>query len=126
MDTNLEKLPKWKRHYIKRRTEVLEMMGGECVDCSSKDNLEIDHIDPHTKSFSVSEFITHSWAKIKPELEKCQLLCQACHRKKNLTDGSLEKLAFTFPAKDKSRDRYGKFTPLTARNKQNDQIPSSI
>ena len=94
----METLPKWKRHYIRRRAKVLEIMGGQCINCGSKDNLEIDHIDPHTKSFSISEFITHSWEKIGPELEKCQLLCKACHKAKSETDGSIEKLkkAFSF------------------------------
>lgn len=107
MDTDLATLPRWKRHYIKRRTEVLAMMGGQCVECESKDQLEIDHVDPETKSFSVGEFITHSWEKIEPELKKCQLLCQDCHRKKSLTDGSLDKLAVSFPKK--VRDEYGRF-----------------
>ncbi len=111
MDTDLAELPKWKRHYIKRRRQVLEKMGGECIRCGTKDNLEIDHVDPKLKSFSISEFITHSWKKIEPELSKCQLLCVDCHKRKSLTDGSLEKLHVARLASPPqvSRDECGRF-----------------
>ena len=107
MDTDLATLPRWKRHYIKRRSKVLEMLGGQCVNCQSKDQLEIDHVDPETKSFSIGEVITHSWQKIEPELKKCQLLCRSCHQIKSETDGSLNKLARSFHKY--VRDEEGKF-----------------
>ena len=83
-------------------------MGGKCVTCGKKKDLEIDHIDTNTKSFSIGEVITHSWAKIKPEIDKCQLLCKACHKAKSETDGSLEKMKKARP-NQMPRDSEGRF-----------------
>jgi hypothetical protein len=60
---------------------------GKCVRCGSKENLELDHIDPSKK-------ITHrvwSWApeRRKAELVKCQSLCKICHKKKTSQDKKL-------------------------------------
>lgn len=110
MDNSTASLPRWKRHYIKRRSKVLEHLGGNCAVCHCTDDLEIDHIDPESKSFSVGEVITHSWAKIEPELKKCQLLCKTCHRKKSETDGSLAKMAKSFIHRaPQKRDDWGRF-----------------
>lgn len=62
----------------KRRTNFFT--GKSCVECGSKEKLELDHIDP-------AEKITHniwSWSKVRRDLEiaKCQILCQKCHKEK--------------------------------------------
>lgn len=41
--------------YHKRRAEAIRKLGGKCVKCGSEENLEIDHIDPTTKSFEISK-----------------------------------------------------------------------
>jgi len=63
-----------------RRAEGIAYLGGKCVSCGSKKDLQIDHKDSKKK-------ISHriwSWAepKRKAELDKCQLLCIDCHKKK--------------------------------------------
>jgi 5-methylcytosine-specific restriction endonuclease McrA len=108
----MEELPRWKRHYQKRRGKAIEYLGSVCVNCGSKDSLEFDHIDPGLKSFSVGEYLTHSWAKVEPELKKCQLLCQDCHRTKSKVDGSLEKMKKAFETRIPNqvpRDAEGRF-----------------
>ena len=106
----MEKLPKWKRHYLKRRGEAIKFLGGKCVICMSEDNLEFDHIDPEQKSFYVGVVLTHSWTKIEPELKKCQLLCHDCHRTKSRVDGSLEKMKRSFETRTPQyRDTKGRF-----------------
>ena len=104
-------LPKWKRHYLRRREKALKFLGGICTICESAENLEFDHIDPEQKSFSISGFLTHAWVKVEPELKKCQLLCNSCHKEKNKTDGSLEKMKRAFKRKNSQpRNSMGQFT----------------
>jgi len=106
----MNSLPKWKRHYLRRREKALKFLGGICAICESAENLEFDHIDPEQKSFSISGFLTHAWVKVEPELKKCQLLCNTCHKEKNKIDGSLEKMKKTFKGrKPQNRNSEGKF-----------------
>ena len=60
---------------------LIAMMGGRCVVCGSDECLEFDHIKPQDKSFNISCYYG-SLESIKAELEKCQLLCRACHLEK--------------------------------------------
>ena len=67
---------KFKAHYYK---------GGKCESCGYEGlpaEFDFHHLDPSTKSFSISsDPHTRSWEKLKEELNKCQLLCACCHRK---------------------------------------------
>ena len=71
-DYNLER-------YHRIRNEAVESLGGQCVDCGSRDNLEFDHIDSRSKAFSIGRLLNVSKAKREEELTKCQLLCKLCH-----------------------------------------------
>lgn len=76
-----------RKYYKQRRDEVIAQLGGKCNICGSADSLEIDHIDPFTKSISVSTKLMHmSRARINAELAKCQLLCKRCHAQKSRSD----------------------------------------
>lgn len=70
-----------RRRDIKR--QAVEYMGGNCVDCGLKtDKVEVydfHHLDPTTKDFSVFQN-AKSFRTIRPELDKCVLLCANCHR----------------------------------------------
>jgi 5-methylcytosine-specific restriction endonuclease McrA len=74
------------KRYHKQRLSMIEALGGECVECGSTEDLELDHINPSTKSFGLN----HAWSKkpeaIKTELAKCQVLCKECHAKKSVYD----------------------------------------
>lgn len=65
--------------YRKKRNEWL-LKNGPCATCGSLLNLEVDHIDPRDKSFRIN--FSLSLGRIKKELDKCQVLCKACHREK--------------------------------------------
>lgn len=57
---------------------------GPCRHCGSGNNLEVDHINPKEK-------ISHNvwtWSEKKRnfELQKCQVLCESCHKKKTRED----------------------------------------
>lgn len=60
-----------------------------CVDCGEKDPivLEFDHIDMFTKVANISTLSTgsYSWNTILIEIEKCEVRCANCHRRKTAT-----------------------------------------
>lgn len=54
-----------------------------CQRCEFNEHscaLDLHHRDPKTKKFEVTQNMTRSWAKIKAELAKCDVLCANCHR----------------------------------------------
>lgn len=59
-----------------------------CVDCGETDPivLEFDHRDRDTKSFNISDWLGSSripsWQRIVSEVDKCDVRCANCHRKK--------------------------------------------
>ncbi len=68
----------------KIRVMAIEYKGGRCEKCGYTkciDALEFHHIDPTKKDFTISsKGYTHSWEKVKFELDKCMILCANCHR----------------------------------------------
>ena len=62
----------------KRRADFF--LDKKCVECGSRENLELDHTD---RSKKVSHRIW-TWSKKRRllEISKCQILCEACHKLK--------------------------------------------
>ena len=76
-----EKNNKVKRGKTEERKKLLiEMLGGKCESCGTTKNLQFDHIDPTTKSFSIAK--RYRCKNVFEEIKKCQLLCYECHLKK--------------------------------------------
>lgn len=73
-------------HYHKRRKHFIDLLGGRCVGCGSKENLELDHVNPKNKSFTISSKMSYAYKKVLAEVKKCQLLCGKCHKLKNKKD----------------------------------------
>jgi hypothetical protein len=66
---------------VKRK--CVEHLGGKCSECGY-DNmfaLTFHHVDGSTKSFEISSKIANQWSfeRLKPEMDKCILLCANCH-----------------------------------------------
>lgn len=64
-----------------------------CVDCGETDPvvLEFDHLGE--KSFTVAAGLkTRSWAAIQAEIEKCEVVCVNCHRRRTATRGGFRRL----------------------------------
>ncbi len=83
------------------RHEVLSYLASHpCVDCGITNRvvLEFDHRDPSTKLTEVSRMIASKrWPRVFAEIEKCDVRCINCHRRKTAHDfgwakstGSLE------------------------------------
>ncbi len=55
-----------------------------CVDCSESDILVLEFDHTHDKITSVSEMVRgyYSLTQIKDEIEKCEVRCANCHRRK--------------------------------------------
>lgn len=86
--------PEQNREYLRRRYReqmdaFIAHLGGFCVVCGSSEDLQIDHIDPSTKCFTVAKL----WPRKKlpevyAELQKCQLLCVPHHIEKTAAEQS--------------------------------------
>ncbi len=65
---------------------LFEYLGSHpCVDCGTADIrvLEFDHIDSAIKTMDVAKMIgRRSWRTILQEIEKCEVRCASCHRKR--------------------------------------------
>lgn len=55
-----------------------------CVDCGERDPvvLDFDHRDPKTKKFTIAGGRKRTWDEILTEINKCDVRCANCHRKK--------------------------------------------
>lgn len=65
------------------KRQALEYKGGKCEICNYSKcvaALEFHHLDPKQKDFSISMVRHYIFDKIKPELDKCMLVCSNCHR----------------------------------------------
>jgi hypothetical protein len=78
--------PRFLRYGLEREAAIA-LLGGRCVKCGTTENLEIDHIDPKKKSFTLAgNMHTKPVAAVKRELRKCQLLCETCHMVKTIAE----------------------------------------
>lgn len=65
----------------RRMFYLRDLAGGKCVICGCEGTLEFHHKDPLTKEFIISARSRWSLAVILPELKKCELRCNPCHRR---------------------------------------------
>jgi hypothetical protein len=72
--------------YRNFRVKALEFLGGKCVECGTTNCLEIDHVDPETKSCEPARLASLTWEKAVAELKKCQLLCDRHHNVKSIRE----------------------------------------
>lgn len=76
---------KWKIRY-NALMYVMEYAQDGCSVCGETDfiTLEFDHIDPTIKTMNIGQMVSSGYSikRISEELEKCQILCANCHRKK--------------------------------------------
>lgn len=71
---------------IRKRKWFIDFIGkSKCCGCSEKDQrcLEFHHL--RDKKFTISYLLTsgHSLEYLKKEIDKCEILCTNCHRKKH-------------------------------------------
>jgi hypothetical protein len=82
----------WKKiNHKKLATKMMEyLLEHPCIICKEYDIrlLHFDHL--RDKLYNVGDMIrgVHSWENIQKEIEKCQILCTACHTIKSLEDSN--------------------------------------
>jgi hypothetical protein len=78
--TDKELLNYNKQQLKKRLSEIKETSG--CVDCGIKNHIILDFDHLHDKKYNISRMIHDgfSWAAIKKEISKCEVVCANCHR----------------------------------------------
>jgi hypothetical protein len=67
------------KRYHARRKIAIKYLGGKCIDCGSKKELEFDHIEPKEKSFSIAKLWSVKEEEFWKEINKCNLRCKNCH-----------------------------------------------
>jgi len=76
----IEAVGRWRRR-VKERLVI--RAGGSCATCGYDrylGALQFHHLDPATKTFSISrDGTTRSYAEVCAEADKCVLLCANCH-----------------------------------------------
>src|SRR5437867_9332807 len=67
------------------REKIIEYLREHpCVDCGESDIvvLEFDHVGDKVADISVYAGRGRSWARVKAEIDKCEVRCANCHRRK--------------------------------------------
>jgi len=69
-----------KQELKKRLSEIKEASG--CVDCGVNNPILLDFDHLKDKKYNISRMIHDgfSWAAIKKEIAKCEVVCANCHR----------------------------------------------
>lgn len=87
-----------KRWAEQMRRKVFDyLLSHPCVDCGEADPvvLEFDHRDDAVKSGNVCTMIGHyGWEAILIEIEKCEVRCANCHRRRTARQFGWSKLAW--------------------------------
>lgn len=72
-----------KKARAKRKAMLVGLAGGACVKCGynrAVSALDFHHVDPVTKSFSLSHPNCKKLSAAIAEIKKCVLVCANCHR----------------------------------------------
>lgn len=81
------------KYYQKFRNRCFDILGHHCVLCGSGERLEMDHVDPSTKTMKITGKYQSPkwWPLVLEELKKCQTLCHDCHKKKSDQEAKVER-----------------------------------
>lgn len=77
-----QKVIDWRNRTKQRIVQAFDNKCGICGYNKCNDALDLHHLDPSKKEFSLGKIRANpiSWTKIVNELRKCILICANCHR----------------------------------------------
>ena len=83
--------PYQKARGIKRKIELVNLLGGRCKSCGYNKNLgalQFHHTNPNNKitQLDVRNLTNRKWSFIMEEVKKCELLCSKCHAEEHYPD----------------------------------------
>ena len=67
----------------RRKEDIVYVMGEHCQICGYNKAitaLELHHLNPADKEFSIGAILNKDWELINSEIQKCILVCANCHR----------------------------------------------
>ena len=97
-EKNKDRMVERARAFNKKRSAELRLFVEKylsdhpCIDCGESDVvvLDFDHRDPTEKAANVSDLVSQqkgtSFRRLKAEIEKCDVRCANCHRRKTHLD----------------------------------------
>lgn len=76
-----KELVNYNKQQFKRRLQEIKEDSG-CVDCGEYNHIVLDFDHLKDKKYNISRMIHDgfSWAAIKKEIAKCEVVCANCHR----------------------------------------------
>jgi hypothetical protein len=80
---------KYKSHQLRNINIINNFKNKPCTICYMRYesyNMQIDHIDPSNKLYNVCQLKSRKIETLYNELNKCQVLCALCHRKKSILE----------------------------------------
>lgn len=87
-----------KKRYTRQYKKVCEhLQTHPCKDCGESRVivLEFDHLDPSKKVATITIVVSnYSWKKVQQEIDKCEVVCANCHKRrtaKGLKTGKLKR-----------------------------------
>jgi hypothetical protein len=89
------------RKYLGKK-RCVDYLGGRCVRCGYDRCIKamtFHHRDPAAKGFAISQMLDRAWAVLKPELDKCDLLCFNCHMEEHCSQDQATRTALGVPKK---------------------------
>ena len=96
-----------KEYFADAQSKIFQyLLEHPCVDCGETDPvvLEFDHVTGK-KFLAISTMMQHvmSWTKIKAEIEKCEVRCSNCHKRRTAVQGKFWKVKFALLAQHKEQ-----------------------
>ena len=79
-----------------------------CVDCGERDIMVLEFDHQRDKSFNISHGLADkSWSQIELEIDKCEVVCANCHRRRTATRAGFRRALIlgieAAPARDPER-----------------------